>query len=612
MKNFASIILTIFLLAPGMTLHAQPTTDEQLAAQYFQNKEYDKALIYYEKLFGKKNSPQYYSYYLTCLLEVKDYKSAEKVVKKMIKLEPGSLNYQVDLGYVYERAGDEKKSTDQYEKTIGLLKEDMDQVFVLGKSFQNIKQYDYAIQTYERARKVLKGSYPFNFEIAQIHALKGDYFSTVAEILDVLLVNETYKQSVEDALTPFFEEGLNTKKTEIIRSELIKRVQKYPDKIVFSEMLIWLLVQQRDYEAALIQAKALDKRNKEAGDRIMELASTFFNNDAFDVSIKAYQYVILKGKDNSNYLNARQELLNVMYKKIVGKNDYTQQELLDLETNYKNALMPPPEGLGRGPGTISLMRNLAHLLAFYLNKTDEAITILQDAINLPGAKELAISECKLELADILLMTGQVWDASLMYMQVEKAFKNDPLGQDAKFRNARLSYFIGDFKWAQSQLEVLRAATTKLIANDAMDLSLLISDNSTIDTNLVPLAMFARADLHFFRNNYPGAILTLDSIKVLFPNHSLSDDILFKKYQISMRQGKHEEAAAFLDKILKDYSFDILGDDACFLLGELYENKLNDKQKAMDYYQDVMLKFPGSLFTVEARKRFRRLRGDNIN
>lgn len=612
MKNLVFFCLTLFLSFSGPALRAQNSTDEQLAAQYFQNKEYDKALVYYEKLFGKKNAPQYYSYYLTCLLETKDFKQAEKVVKKMIKQEPGSLNYHVDLGYVYERSGDEKKANDQYEKTIGLLKEDIDQVFVLGKSFQSIKQYDYAIQTYERGRKVMKGSYPFNFEIAQIHALKGDYNSTISEILDVLVVNETYKQSVEDALTPFFEEGLNTKKTEIIRTELIKRVQKYPDKIVFSEMLIWLLVQQHDYESALIQAKALDKRNKERGDRIMDLAATFFSNEAYDAAIKAYQYIIQKGKDNVNYLSARQELLNVMYKKVVGKNDFTVLELTELEQNYKSALLSPPEGLGKGPGTISLMRNLAHLLAFYLNKTDEAIMLLQEAIDLPNAKELPVAECKLELADIMLMTGQVWDASLMYMQVEKSFKNDPLGQEAKFRNARLSYFIGDFKWAQSQLEVLRAATTKLIANDAMDLSLLISDNSTIDTNLVPLSMFARADLHFFRNNFSGASQTLDSINTLFPNHSLADDILFKRYQISMRQGKFEEAAAFLARILKDYSFDILADDACFRLGELYEGKLNDKQKAMDYYQEVMVKFPGSLFTVEARKRFRKLRGDNIN
>jgi len=58
--------------------------------------------------------------------------------------------------------------------------------------------------------------------------------------------------------------------------------------------------------------------------------------------------------------------------------------------------------------------------------------------------------------------------------------------------------------------------------------------------------------------------------------------------------------------------DILADNATFQLADLYENILGDTTKAQELYEKVLLEYPGSLFVVEARKRFRRLRGDDIN
>ncbi len=605
-----SFLIAFVLVQITQLCLAQPGTDEQLAAQFYQNKEFDKALVYYEKLYAKKNNSSFYKYYIDCLIETKEFKEAEKVVRKRIKLEPSSLNYQVDLGYVFQRSGNETKAKEEYERAISLLKDENNQIFVVGKAFITLQLYDLAIKTYEKGRKLMKGTYPFNFEIAQVHGMKGDHALMIGELLDVLLINESYKQGVEDALLPFFEETTGAKRVESLKGELLKRTQKYPDKTIFAEMFIWLLEQQREFEAAFIQVKALDKRLKESGGRVMELASMCVANDVYEVAIKAYQYVLTKGSGTDNYLSARMELLNVLYKKVTGKNDFTQEELIELEKNYQQALLPTE--LGKSSGTVSLIKNLAHIQAFYLNKTEEPIALLEEALQLPGLGASANAECKLELADVLLMKGLVWDASLMYSQVEKAFKHDPVGHEAKFRNARLSYFIGDFKWAQSQLDVLKGSTSKLIANDAMDLSLLISDNSTIDTNLVPLLMYSRADLLYYRNDFEAAIQALDSLKKLFPNHALADEILYKKFQIASRRGKTDEAIVILELILKDYSWDIYADDACFKLGDIYEFKLNDVEKAKKYYEELLLKFPGSLYSVEARKRFRRLRGDHVN
>jgi tetratricopeptide (TPR) repeat protein len=597
----------LLFLSVKLCSFAQPSTDERLANQFYQNKEYDKALTYYENLFNKKSGQSFYTLYLNCLLETKDFKKAEKVVKKLIKQNQENLNFMVDLGTVYLKADDPDKAKNAWEQAIKAIKID-DQVFNTATAFIGIHQYDLAISTYLKGRKISANDYPYSFELAEVYNLKGDKLAMIGEYLDVLETNDSYIQTVQNALQTSFNNEADPQQNELLKMELLKRIQQNPDKTILSELLIWMQIQLKDWEGAFVQAKALDKRKKEEGARVMGLAQLFVQNEAYDVAARAYQYVIAKGKSSYFYLDARKEQLNASYQHITSKKNYISAELVELEKNFLSTL----EELGKNVTTVTLLKNLAHLQAFYLNKSAEAIELLEEAINMPQIEPHLRANCKLEQGDILLVTGDVWEASLRYSQVEKEFKHDAIGQEAKFRNAKISYYTGDFKWAQSQLDVLKGATSKLISNDAMDLSLLISDALAIDTNTAPLLIFAHADLLAFQNKDEQAIQTLDSIPVLFPNHALADDILYRKAQLAIKHGKYTEAATFYESILTNYGSDIIGDDALFKLADLNENQFKNADKARELYQQLLEKYPGSLYVVEARKRFRKLRGDTIN
>ncbi|HET6226575.1 MAG TPA: tetratricopeptide repeat protein [Bacteroidia bacterium] len=605
MKKILYILLLFLLIGAGLI--AQPSTDEQLANQFYQNKEYDKALTYYDNLFNKKGGQTFYTLYLNCLLETKDFKKAEKVVKKQIKQYQENLNFMVDLGTVYTKADDPEKAKTAWEQAIKAIKTD-DQVFNTASAFIGIHQFDLAIATYLKGRKISQNDYPYSFELAEVYNLKGDKLAMIGEYLDVLETSDSYIQTVQNALQTSFNNDADPQQNELLKMELLKRIQQSPDKTMLSELLIWMQIQLKDWEGAFVQAKALDKRKKEEGARIMGLAQLFVQNEAYDIASRAYQYVIAKGKSNYFYMDARKEMLNASYLNITSKANASATELSELEKNFLSTL----EELGKSVNTIALMKNMAHLQAFYLYKTTEAVALLEEAIAMPQIEAHLRATCKLELGDILLVTNDIWEASLLYSQVEKEFKQDAIGQEAKFRNAKISYYTGDFKWAQSQLDVLKGATSKLIANDAMDLSLVISDALAIDTNTAPLLIFARADLLAFQNKDDKAIQTLDSIPVLFPNHALSDDILFKKAQLAVKHEKYTEAATLYENILSNYGTDILADDALFKLAELNETKFKNTDKAKELYQQLLEKYPGSLYVVEARKRFRKLRGDTIN
>lgn len=604
---FALLVFCFVALFPATQLLAQDDKTEQLAMQYYSQGEFEKALALYEKLFNRNpDELNYYQHYFDCLLSTKDFKTAEKLAKKQVRRNPQELQYRVDVGRVFKTADEPDKAKKEFEGVIAAMSPDQNQVINVARYFIDLGENDWAMKTYLRGRKLVGEVYGFNFELAELYNQKGDFESMIKEYLDVLDINNGYLQSVQNALQTSIGDDEGGKKNKLLKTQLLKKIQTSPANVTFSEMLIWQYIQEKDFESAFFQSKALEKRQQLQGAKILPLASLAAANQDYDIAIKCYQYIIDLGKNSQHYHTARMEMVNVLNTKITTNPAFTKSDLMKLKSTYCLTI----NELGKSPVTLPLIKGLAHLEAFYLDRADTAIDILNEAIEMPRADVKSIAECKLELADILLFTGEIWETTLLYSQVEKSFKEEPIGQDAKFRNARLSYYHGDFEWSRAQLDVLKSATSKLIANDALDLSLLISDN-TVDSNYIPLQLFARADLLLLQNKDSLSLLTLDSISKEYPTHSLDDEILYKKYQIAFKKTNFEKAATYLELIREKYSSDILGDDATYKLAELYHYQFKNLEKAKEYYQEVLTNYPGSLFVSEARKRFRKLRGDAL-
>lgn len=605
-KNNHLVILFLSLFFPIFAL-SQAQNDEQLAAQYFQNKEFEKAADLYENLYNDKPNGYFYSNFLLSVIELKDYKRAEKFVKKIIRKNPSQLNYLVDLGYIYAESGEAENARKQFDEALDELKPDQSMTIILANAFLLRRQNEYAINTYLKGRKLMKNNFIFVQELAYIYQQFGNYDNMLTEYLDWVDNDNSSIDIVEQRLQSFLLDDPDNRKSTLLKTTLLKRAQKYPDNAIYAELLIWFSTQVLDFETALVQAKSLDRRYKEPGERIFNLAKLCVANKFYDIAADAYNYLIKKGKDGYYYLSSRIELLNVKYLKITAILDYAREDLLSLEKDYYTTLAET----GKSPETIGLVQNLAHLEAFYLDQSEKAIALLQEALAITNLKPATLAALKLELADIYLFSGDQWEASLLYSQVDFAFKNDPLGAEAKFRNAKLSFYIGEFEWAGAQLDILRAATSKLIANDALSLSLLISDNLDDDSTTTGLNYYARADLLLYRNKTDLAMKTLDSIETLGVYHPLFDEVLYKKAQIMIQKRNFTEADTLLGKLLRFYPEDILGDDALYLRAQMNEYQMNNKLKAQEYYQKLITDYPGSIFVTEARKRFRYLRGDNL-
>ncbi len=602
-------ILPFLLLMFGATplLLAQPAADEQLAAQYFQLGDYEKAILYYEKLHRKQPTNFYYEQLYKSYVELKDFDSAEKLVKDQMRRANGDPGPIIDMGKLYLLAGEVDKANKEFDKALKQMRGDQSSVRQIANAFINADQLDRALAAYERGGKMLPEGQSFNYEIAGLYGAKGDIPHMISAYMDLLVVNEGYIQAVQNALSRSLDFSVADARSEILRTELLRRIQRDPQRTIFPEMLIWMYIQQKDMTAAFVQSKAMDKRFDEGGVRLMDLARIALANKDHATAFKCYEYVLSLGRNDANYIQARIGAVRTRYDELTQQPEPVIADLQDLDQRAGHTLTE----LGLGPTTMDLLRDRAHLKAYYLNDAAGAEQLLEEGIATPTIDPKTKAQLKLDLGDIHLLAGDIWEASLRYSQVDLDYKYDIMGHEARLRNAKVSFYSGDFLWAQGQLEVLKASTSKLIANDAMELSLRITDNLGLDSNSVPLSYFARAELLRFQHRYDESLAVLDTLDAEFPAHSLGDDILYERYRIAYSRHRYADAAVQLEKLLELYPLDILVDNAMLDLGTLYEDRLKDVEKAKALYQRLLFEQTGSIFVPEARERFRRLRGDDL-
>ena len=616
MKKLLFILLLI--LSCGGTVVAQQSQDEQLAMQYYKDKEYDKAVELFEKIHAKKPDSYIYYYYYYCLLELERYDDAEKMLKKQVKAFPNIPRYKVDLGFVYERSGENAKAEKIYQECLKNLQAKETAISELNNAYMARGKYEYAAETILKGRKLLNNEQLLSKNLISLYKIQHQNDKIVDEIIGLVKTdNEKYQKDVETAIQDLLLDDEDNEQYMSIRTALQKFSQKNPNNILCIKELYWISQLHKDFEEALILAKSLDKRLKVEGVFTYELATVAAENHDYNTAIEALNYIIKKGEEAHNYVQAKMKILDVKYMQLIETSPVKLVDAMNLEQDFRKAL----EENGLHSGTMDWIRKYAHLLAFYTNKPQEAMDVLNEAMAATrDPKEK--NQYKIDLADVQLYTGEIWDASLNYSQVDKDMPNDVLGNEAKFKNAKLSFYIGEFSWAKSQLDVLAAATTKLISNDAIYTSMLISDNleegeeeDESDTTVaglfghsegnLALKMYAKAEFLIFQNKDDEALKALDSVMILSPFGTLVDDALYQKALILIKQKNYLEAEKLLKRVVEDYG------DALFQLAELYEYYLKDINRAMEYYQRILKEHSDSLYVVQSRARYRALRGDNV-
>ena len=576
-----------------------------MANTYYKQGEYDKAAEIYRKLSNNKDQARLiHNEYLATMIKLKDIDSAEKFLKTQIRNNSNLFSYRADLAQLYEISGRVELANQEYDKLIEEASKTDAFVYELQYFFYKANKIDFAVRLLLTARIKSKDQFKFDTQLAQAYLYLDQKDKMLEEVLGFgqRSFNYSYVQStIQDNIK-------SDKEIDMLEKMLYARIQAEPNEIFNIEILIWHFTQKADYARAFIQARALDRREKLNGFKVYELASQSFNANDFKNSSKMYQYIMEEYPEGELYPYARRWLIQSKEELVKTTFPIDNQQIKDLINQYQQMVID----VGINIKTVDALRNMALLNAFYLQDHSKAIGILESAIAGAGNNQKFKDQCKLDLGDIYILKDEPWESTLLYMQVEKSQKEDNLGEIAKLKNAKLQYYTGQFELSKEILDVLKKATTREISNDAMQLSLLIQDNTGLDTSEVAMADFSKVDLLIFQNRYDESVLKLDELFKKYKSHSLADEILWLKANTLLKINKIDQAVADLKSILENYKYDILADDALFTLARVTEENLKDKEKSMEYYRQLLKDYPGSIYGAQSRIRFRELRGDIVN
>jgi len=615
----------------------QDVQEIQIANEYNWKGQKDKALSLYEQLAKKnENIPLIHANYFNLLLDLGNYDEAESYVERLIRRD-SKLNYRLDLGVIYVRSGDINKADKYFKNLIKLQEDDVYKLKTTSDYLASRNLTDYAIQALVQARTSSNSSSLYTLELANLYRMSGKRDQMVEEYLNYVTqtpANISYVKNLMQILLTKPEE------LESLEKLLYDKIQKNQNSEVFVDLLIWVNLQQKNFYGAFIQARAYDKRFKKEQSKTLEIAQIALNNKDFSNADKSFSFVIKEYANTVNELPAR--LGQIQTREAQVKNSFPVNKdsvkyLITEYQNFKNNYPDHPNGF-----EATLSQSL--LSAYYLDQKDSAVSGLNLLIANNKVTPAMKGKAKIELGDIYLLKEEPWEATLLYSQVEKSQRETPLGYEAKLKNAKLSYFKGDFFLAQEHLDILKQATSREIANDAMELSMRIKENTANDTTGAALKEYAAIELLLVQNKIEQALKRLNNFQVtrkvkmsvteafeknLIPASnkrnstdsvwvdlktdtnlaSIQDDIYWLEANLRLKRGEFDQSVVLLEKIVTEFGDDILSDDAYFLEGEIYERHLKNKDKAMEIYREFLNKYPGSVFAAEARKRYRVLRGD---
>jgi tetratricopeptide (TPR) repeat protein len=573
--------------------------NDLIAKEYYKNGDYEKARIEYEKLYAKSPSNiTFINQIVSSYQQLEQYDEAEAFLIKLME----RISYPafiVELGYNYQLKNDLVNAQANYQKAIEAIELKASNVFSVARAFQNHSLLNQAIISYERAM-VLNPDFNFNLQLAQIYGEQGNIDKMLNSYVDFVERNPNALSNIKLAINDFISEDSNNESNILFRKILLKKMQQEPN-LLWNELLSWLFIQQKDFKKAFIHEKAIFNRQPESLSRIEDLASISSNENENDIAKEIYNYIIDTAQDTDTKLESHYNLLQLEIKESSKANYST----------IKNKYLELLNEFGTHSETLNLQISYAHFLAFYLNETDTATKFLEDTLNLQ-LTELEKAKVKLELGDILVLQEKFNQALIYYTQIQRNLKNSTISQEARYKVAKASYYKGDFKWAESQLKILKASTSQLIANDALDLKLLISDNKYEDSLQTALKLYAKSDLLAFQNRNDEAISLLDKILNEHKTEPIIAQTLYKQAQLYVLKSQFEKAQANYENIIANYRDGILIDDAYFNLAEIYEKQLKMPEKAKGLYEQIIFNHVDSIYFVDARKRFRALRGDAIN
>ena len=572
--------------------------NDQLAQYYFDKGDFEKAKISFEELL--KEAPQNSQYFLRtveCMQQLQQYDAAEKAIQqRLIKYPQGYL--VVELGYNFQLQKNDAKAKEYYNQAVEKVKKNPNEVYGIANAFEKKVLLDYALQCYQSATKSGQ-NFNFSYQIGLLYGQMANLEMMVTTLLDEAFANPQNSIRIQNQFVRFMADEGDDSFNQLLRKALILRTQKNQD-LFWNHYLSWFYVQQKEFDKAFIQEKAIYKRNPESLNAIVNLGQLAIQEERDETAQEILTFVLENTQDKDLVLQVETYLIQLKIEKA------SAADLAAIKLKLETLV----QQFGIVPQTLELQLAQAHFTAFNLKNPEEGKTIVKRALEMP-LNEFDKAKAKMELADIFLYEEKFNQALIYYSQIELDIKNDVLAHEASLKAAKTSYFKTDFSWALKQFKELKAANTQLIANDALEYFLLINDNTVADSTQTALKDFAKGDYLVYQNRDEEAITHFLEILKKHKGAEIEAVTLLRLGKLYEKKANYEQALNQYQPIITQHKDGIYVDEALFFSAEIY-NKQTVPEKAKPLYEKILFEHEDSIYFVEARNKFRQLRGDTLN
>ncbi len=580
----------------------------------------DAALKIYEQLYhGDSTNMIFFDALRRAYMQAKRYPDVVAMTQDWLKTQPNDLALIAELGRVYSYMSDDGKANAAWDRAIAISPQNENTYRVVASIMLEGRLFDKAVQVYLRGRKALGKPMLFAADLAYLYTTVLNYPEATREYLNLLKSDKTQFMFVEGhvAIYTVRPEGLAA------AVSVVEQASKSdPDNAMLLDLLSWLYMEGRNYDKAYAIERAVDEKTNMKGNRIYVFAERALREHAVSAAANAFQTVISKYPSfplmpQAKYgyartledSSAKQDTFHLFRGGAVLPGTPASES----EPAFKGAIAAYRSIVNEYPNTEIAARALLQIARLMYDRffnLDEARSALETLRKQYASFASTATEGEFLLGDVSLAGGDLSKSEASYSAVVKSHVGGrDMDDRATFRLAQLAYFRGHFSDATRALGELSKNPGSNITNDALDLLLFIQENLKADS--VALTQYAQAELLHQQHKLSESLAAAEEIRKKYASTPLIDETLMNIGDLFTEMGRYPEAVAAYDSLAADFPESIVLDRALLKIARIHERGLHDTAKAIEAYQQLLVKYPTSIYCSEARKQIRVLRGDTL-
>jgi tetratricopeptide (TPR) repeat protein len=609
------IILLQFLLF--CNLFAQDPNDMsmlRLGQQYEKYGEIEKAHQIYEKLYNKNpNHYDFFNSYRNILEYSKKYEDANSVIQNWLNTWQNDYTQLTNYGINLFRLGNEHGGNLKIQEALKMNLNNIQVYRSVADLLLNARYYDKALEVYFQARKIDPNS--CIIEISSIYIFQERYEEAINEYLKLININGAQFSYVQSIIVSHFNnKDFLDKAATVIEAAL----KNNANNTSYYQLLTWIYNEQKRYDDSFNLYTRIEKIKNSGGADMYSFSDMAFREKYFEVASKGFKYIIDNYKNSPylqlarlGYAKSFEEISNLKYTEQLNKSDKKYvlplSEVIPFYSGsvqmYEDILKDFP----KSPHSAEILFRIGEIKYKKYADLDGAINSFKEIINNYSNNPFNINAL-LALSDVYFLQNKIQESAKYLDNVKvNSFAQQKQKDLANFKTAKLLYFDSKFDSTLSLLLELGKNFMSDYSNDAFLLMNFIQDNKK--NKLLPI--FAKAEMLESQKKLSEALALYNEIAFTNDeNNSLADEAFLKMGLIQKQIFFFEEAQKSFSTIIDRFPESLLVDKVLFLLGELYQNDLKDKNKAILSHEKILIEFPNSMYLNEARKRLRSLKEES--